>query len=86
VVNSNTDAKFILLYTGCTTLTQPGNEEIACEVVEPFKAELLISPTEMTENPETKETSPFALSAEKIKALINPPKVGDLNQRMHSSF
>ena len=69
VINSNSDAKFILLYTGCTTLTL-ANAEIECEVVEPIKAEFLALPAELT-NGEP------ALLAEKIKALINltRPKV-----------
>ena len=73
VINSNTDAKGILLYTGCTTLSISTGAEIACEVVEPIKAEALILPAELT-NGEP------AILAEKIKALINLTKKDELNK------
>jgi hypothetical protein len=80
-INTNTDAKGILLYTGCTTLSiTKSPEEIACEVVEPIKAEALILPAEMIEDKVTKEALPVAVLAEKIKALINLTKVGDLTK------
>lgn len=79
-INSNSDAKFILLYTGCTALSiTKSPEEIACEVV-PIKAEFLVLPAEMIEDPGTKETLPFAVLSEAIKALINLTKVGDLTK------
>ena len=70
-INTNTDAKAVFLYTGCTTLSiTKSPEEIACEVVEPVKVEALLLPAELT-NGEP------AVLAEKIKALINltKPKV-----------
>ena len=72
-INSNTDAKFFLLYTGCTTLSISTGAEIACEVVEPVRAEFLTLPAEIA-NGEP------ALLAEKIKALLNFTKVGDLSK------
>lgn len=72
-INSNTDAKFILLYTGCTTLTNDTKAEIKCEVVEPIKAEALLLATELT-NAES------AVLAEKIKAVINLTHEGDLTK------
>ena len=75
-INSNSDAKAVLLYTGCTTLSISTGAEIACEVVEPVRAESLLLPTEMLKD--GAEELPFAILAEKIKALINLTKVGNL--------
>ncbi len=65
LINSSTDAKSILLYTECTTLSIPKEspEEIHCHVAEPIKAEALILPAEIL-------SGAAALLAEKIKALI----------------
>ncbi len=71
VINSNVDAKAVLLYTECTTLSiTKSPEEIPCHVAEPVKAEALILPAEMLEDKVTKEALPWAVLAEKIKALI----------------
>jgi hypothetical protein len=81
VINTNTDAKLTMLYTGCTTLSiTKSPEEIACEVVEPIKAEFLALPAEMIEDKVIKEVLPVAILLEKIKALINLTKVGDLTK------
>jgi hypothetical protein len=69
IINSNTDGKAVLLYTGCSTLVLnklPTVEEIDCHVTEPIRAEALILPTELL----TPELDGPALLAEKIKALI----------------
>jgi hypothetical protein len=75
-VNSGSDAKAILLYTGCTTLDLVGGE-IACEVHGlggvPIKAEALLLPTETT-------AGVAAVLAENIKALVFLTKVGDLTK------
>ena len=70
-INSNSDAFGELSYTSCSTLSISTGTEIPCEVVEPVKAEALILPAELT-NGEP------AILAEKIKALINLTKEGDL--------
>ncbi len=71
VINSNSDAKAVLLYKKCTTLefNSPFNE-IPCHVAEPIKAEALILPTEMLKEAGGGEPLPYAILAEKIKALI----------------
>jgi hypothetical protein len=71
VINTTTDAKGVLLYTGCTTLDFTNKTEIECHVVEPIKAEALILPAETTDGK-------FALLAEKVKALIKLIKTGTL--------
>lgn len=73
VINSSTDAKIVLLYTECTTLSISTGAEIACEVVEPVKAEGLLLPTELTNGKP-------AVLAEAIKALVNMTKVGELTK------
>jgi hypothetical protein len=63
-IESNTDAKFILLYTGCTTLSiSKLPEELHCHVQEPIKVEALLLPAELTNDEQ-------AVLAEKIKALV----------------
>jgi hypothetical protein len=70
-INTTTDAKVILLYTGCTMLDFKTKAEIDCEAIEPIKAEALILPAETTDGK-------FALLAEKVKALIKLIKPGTL--------
>jgi hypothetical protein len=63
-IESDTDAKLILLYTGCTALSiSKLPEEIHCHVAEPVKAEALLLPTELS-------SGEPAILAEKIKALV----------------
>ena len=76
VINTTTDAKGVLLFTGCTTLEYLKTLEIPCEVVEPIKAEALILPAELIKP----EPLPPAILAEKVKALIKLTKVGDLTK------
>ena len=73
IINSNTDAKLVLLYTGCTALSISTGAEIACEVIEPIKLEGLVLPAELT-------NGELAALAEKIKSLIGLTKVGDLTK------
>jgi hypothetical protein len=62
-VTSNTDAKMIVLNTGCTALTINTSAEIDCHITEPIKVEALLLPAELT-NGEP------AVLAEKIKGVI----------------
>jgi hypothetical protein len=69
IINTNTDAKIVLLYSGCSTLILnklPTAEEVDCHVSEPIRVEALLLPTELLK-PFTDEP---AILAEKIKALI----------------
>jgi hypothetical protein len=63
-IASNTDAKGVVLFTGCTTLSiTKFPEEIHCHVTEPIRVEALLLPAELTDG------TPAVL-LEKIKALI----------------
>lgn len=73
LINTTTDAKLILLYSGCTVLETQKLAEIPCEVVEPIKAEALVLPAELTDGKP-------ALLAEKVKELIRLTKLGDLTK------
>jgi hypothetical protein len=67
IINTNTDAKAVLLYTGCSTLSiSKLPEEIDCHVKEPIKAEALLLPTELKKP----VLDGPAILAEKIKALV----------------
>ena len=67
-IESKTDAVFVLLYTGCTTLVSnlPTKEEIDCHVTEPIKVEALFLPAEL----KAPTLGAPAVLAEKLKTLI----------------
>jgi hypothetical protein len=71
VINTTTDAKVILLYTGCTMLDFTTKAEIECHVVEPIKSEFLLLPAETTDGKP-------AVLAEKVKMLTKLIKPGTL--------
>ncbi len=63
-ITSNTDAKGIVLFTGCTTLSiTKFPEEIHCHVAEPIKVEGLLLPAEL-------EDGTPAVLLEKVKVLV----------------
>jgi hypothetical protein len=62
-ISSNTHAKAVLLYTGCSTLSLSALTEMDCHVQEPVTAEALLLPAETT-------AGGPAILAESIKALV----------------
>jgi hypothetical protein len=66
VVTSNTDAKMVVLNTGCTALSIDKSEEIDCHATEPITVEALLLPAELLK---PVKDDPAVL-AEKIKGII----------------